>query len=308
MMRVTGPKTAFAAIILCIIASAMSCAAPDIPPSAQTKTLDSWAERCTAWDDWDKPGPPYQVYGDTYYVGTCGITAVLITSGSGHILIDGGTETGADLIAANIEALGFSLSDVKLLLHSHEHFDHVAGLARLQKLSGARLLASPEAAPVLRTGKVAENDPQAGMHDPFPAAHVDGLVNDGTALQLGRLTLNPIATPGHTRGALSWQWQSCEDSRCISIVYADSLSPVSSDRYRFSDHLGLVNKYRTGLDKLAALDCTILLTPHPSSSKMWDRLNSPKALIDNQACKAYSASISKRLDKRIANEKETPSN
>lgn len=80
-------------------------------------------------------------------------------------------------------------------------------------------------------------------------------------MKLGKLKLAPIATPGHTPGALTWQWQSCEDNHCLSLVYADSLSPLSSDDYRFIDDPTYVGAYHAGLDKLAALGCAILLTP-----------------------------------------------
>lgn len=262
-----------------------------------------WVERCADWDEWDKPGPPFRVHGNSYYVGTCGISAILITGNAGHVLIDGGTEAGADMIAANIEALGFSLEDVKLLVHSHEHFDHVAGLARLQQLSGARLLASPEAAPVLRTGVAADADPQAGMHEAFPAARVDGIVRQGETVKLGELILKPIATPGHTPGALTWQWQSCEKHDCMSIVYADSLSPVSSDNYRFSDHPAYLDAYRAALGKLAQLDCDILLTPHPSASDMRGRLLTPEGLVDQNACRTFADGVMAKIEKRITDER-----
>lgn len=261
-----------------------------------------WVDTCVDWDDWDKPSPPFRIYGNSYYVGTCGITAILITGSDGHILIDSGTEAGADVVVENIRGLGFSLRDVKLLLHSHEHFDHVAGFAKLQELSDARLLASPEAAPVLRTGITADIDPQAGMHEPFPAARVDGIVRDGQVVNLGNLALTPIATPGHSHGALSWQWRSCEKERCISIVYADSLSPVSSENYHFSDHPDYVDAYQEGVNKIAGLDCEILMAPHPSASHMRDRLSTPEGLINPKGCMAYADNVSTRLNERLNKE------
>jgi len=273
----------------------------DLTPK-QVHPPTEWVDACVDWDDWDKPSPPFRIFGNSYYVGTCGISAILVTSNEGHILIDGGTEVGADVIAANIKTLGFSLNDIKLLLHSHEHFDHVAGLAKLQKLSGARLLASPDAAPVLSTGITADIDPQAGMHEPFPAARVDGLINGGEVVNLGHLALTPIATPGHTHGALSWQWRSCETNRCIFIVYADSLSPISSDSYDFSDSPDYVDAYQDGLRKIARLDCQILIAPHPSASKMRDRLSTPQGLIDPKSCIVYADNVSKQLNKRLIKE------
>lgn len=261
-----------------------------------------WVDACADWDEWDTPGPPFRIHDNSWYVGTCGIAAILVTGDAGHILIDGGTAAGPDLIAANIGALGFRIEDVKILLMSHEHFDHVGGLAELQRRSGATLIASPEAAPVMASGKAAENDPQFGMHDPFPAARVDEVLGDSRTVRLGPLELRAIATPGHTPGALSWRWQSCDDEGCVSIVYADSLAPISSDDYRFSDHPEYVAAFRAGLEHLAELECTILLTPHPSASALRDRLASDTGLVDTGACTRYAASVSKRLDARLAEE------
>jgi len=272
------------------------------PVTVSSPPPADWVNSCNDWDDWDKAGPPYRIYGNSYYVGTCGISAILITGDSGHILIDGATEAGATVIAANIDRLGFSMRDVKLLLQSHEHFDHVAGLAQLQQQSGAKLLASPEAAPVLTSGVVAAADPQAGMHQPFAAVRVDGLVTAGEPVRLGKLSLLPVATPGHTPGALSWQWTSCEAGQCQVLVYADSLSPVSSDSYRFSEHLTYLNAYRASLNKLAALDCQILLTPHPSASNMRTRLQSSAGLTDTQGCVVYANGITQRLEQRLTKE------
>jgi metallo-beta-lactamase class B len=104
-----------------------------------------WAAACKDWDEWDKPAPPVRIHANTYLVGTCGISAILITGDDGHVLIDSGTEAGAELVAANIRQLGFKLGDIRYLLISHEHIDHVGGIARLQQLTGATLVSSAPA-------------------------------------------------------------------------------------------------------------------------------------------------------------------
>src|SRR5690348_9439212 len=108
-----------------------------------------FGSRCKEWDSWDKPAPPVRIFGNTYLVGTCGISSILITDPAGDILIDGGTEQDADLIAANIEKLGFRLTDIKYLLNSHAHFDHAVGLAKLQLVTGAEVVATPASARAL---------------------------------------------------------------------------------------------------------------------------------------------------------------
>jgi metallo-beta-lactamase class B len=261
----------------------------------------AFAAACKDNDDWDKPAPPVRIHANTYLVGTCGISSILITGSDGHVLIDGGTEAGANLIAANIRSLGFRLTDIKYLLSSHEHFDHVGGIARLQRLTGARVIASPTAARVLATGAAGAGDPQAGMDKPFPAARVDRIVENGDTVRTRDLLLSAAATPGHTPGALTWHWVSCEAGVCRTIVYADSLTPVSRDDYRFGAHPDYVAAYRASIARVAALDCDILLTPHPSASDMVRRL--ARAQMENEnACRDYAASLTRQLDARLAKE------
>jgi metallo-beta-lactamase class B len=260
---------------------------------------------CKGSDDWEKPAPPVRIFGNTYYVGTCGISSILITSAQGDILIDSGTEADADLIANNIRELGFRLSDVKYLLNSHEHFDHVGGMARLQQLTGAQLLASPAAAKVLRTGVASADDPQSGLSKPFPGARVDRIIQDGEMVRLGDTILTAVSTPGHTPGALTWRWGACDGGRCRQIVYADSLTPVSRDNYRFSDHPAYLQAYRASIAKIAALDCDILITPHPSASGLPDRFALRAPLEDRNACRNYAASLTEQLDERLAKEAST---
>lgn len=262
-----------------------------------------WALECKDHEEeWDKPAPPVRIHGNTYYVGTCGISAILVTGSAGHVLIDGGTERGADLIAANIREIGFRVSDIRFILTSHEHLDHAGGIAKLQRMSGATLVTSAAAAKVFNSGVPSADDPQYGLIKGFPPAAVGRTVGDGDEVRLGDLMLQAIATPGHTAGALSWRWVSCDGGVCRAIVYADSLTPVSSDSYRFTDHPELVAAFRASIAKIADSPCDVLVTPHPSASGLLARFALGKTLLDEQACRAYAADRTKALDERLAKE------
>ena len=304
-------------ILICAVFLLSGCAEKRIEagPANTVKTADAqvsfgggadFLAVCEPWDDWDKPASPFRIYGETYYVGTCGITAILVAGDAGHTLIDGGPNNGGPLVAANIDALGFNIADVKIILHTHEHYDHVGGLAYLQARSGARVVASERAAPVLSSGETAMDDPQFGTHDPFAPVEVRETIRDGEAVTLGKLKLTAIETPGHTPGALSWSWRDCADGGCKTIVYMDSLSPVSADDYRFSDHPEYLAAYRAGLQKLAAAPCDIALTPHPAASGMFERLADANGLIDRDQCRLYAEKISVALDARLEMEVRAP--
>ena len=273
---------------------------PERAPIAQSGP--AWAKACGTSTDWNQPAPPVRIHANTYLVGTCGISSILITGSQGHVLIDGGTEQGADLIAENIAALGFRMTDIRFILISHEHHDHVGGLARLQQLSGATVVTSAAAKTVLESGQPSRDDPQFGSVKAFPPVRIERVIADGQALLVGDIYMTPMTTPGHTAGATSWRWEACAGAVCRTIVYADSLSPISSDAYRFSVHPAALAAYRASLAKIAASRCEILLTPHPSASNMKDRMTGAAPLFDPQGCTDYAAKLGKMLDERLAKE------
>lgn len=283
--------------LLSTAATSQSRAAlPKGPPIKQFTTA------CQGKDGWSDPAPPARVFGNVYHVGTCGITALLVASDEGHVLIDTGPANAAPQIAANITALGFKLGDVKWIVSSHEHHDHVGGVAELKRLTGAQLASSTLARSALESGKTDWRDPQAGSIEGFPGTKVDRVLKDGEHLILGPIDLTIHTTPGHAPGSTTWSWRSCEGRDCRSIVYADSTSAVSGDHYRFSRQPVYVSAFRRSLDKIAALDCDILITPHPGASAFHERLAGTKPLVDPQACRRYAATAGQALEKRLAEE------
>jgi len=284
-----------------------AAAAPQGPAEGFTAgaSQQAWLEACEGSRDWDGPGPPFRIHGDSYWVGTCGIAAILVAGEEGHVLIDSGTVAGGQVVARNIEALGYALEDVEILLHTQEHFDHVAGIGELQRRTGARLLASAKATEVFETGETHPDDPQAGLHEPFPTARVDGLVTEGQAVRLGDRTLVPIATPGHSAGALSWQWSECADGRCLTLLYSDGLGPISADDYRFSEHPAYLDAFRASIHKVRDARCDIFLTPHPAASAIPERIENGTRLIDPRECARFAGDIEAMLERRLAREAES---
>ena len=260
---------------------------------------------------WNQPQKPFQVYGNTYYVGTKGLSSILISSPKGHVLIDGALPESASIIAANIRALGFRIEDVKLILNTHVHFDHAGGIAELQKLSGAKVAASAASAKVLRSGEVDKDDPQyGGLPRIDPIADVT-VFKDGEKLKVGEVTVTAHLTPGHTPGGTSWTWKSCEGQSCLNIVYGDSLNPISAPGYLYTDskrNPNGVKQLETSYLTFGSFACDILLAPHPELVDLLGKLAkreqgaSPNPFIDAHACEAYAQASRESLTKRIATE------
>lgn len=276
-----------------------------------TIRVDYPVSKCANCATWNAPQKPFRIFGNTYYVGTHGLSSILITSPRGHVLIDGALAMSAPIIADHIRALGFNLRDVKLILNSHAHSDHAGGIAELQRLTGARVAAMPWSAHVIERGESDAQDPQFGIGNPYPPAHDVQLLHDGEVVRVGPLALTAHATPGHTPGGTSWTWRSCEAKRCLDILYADSQTPVSADNFYFTHNTTYPTAeadFARGLATLESLRCDILLTPHPDASSLFDRIaardaGKASALVDAGLCKRFVADARNAVAQRMARER-----
>ncbi|TXC72272.1 subclass B3 metallo-beta-lactamase [Sphingomonas ginsenosidivorax] len=289
-----------AGLAACLLATHATAAKE--PAAPRPASFPEHERQCRGKDGWSDPAPPVRIFANVYDVGTCGIVALLVTGPRGHVLIDAATAEAVPPIARNITRLGFRLRDVKLLLSSHEHVDHADGLRGMQRLTGATMVATAAARGVLESGAPAVDDPQRGGLPPFAGVRVGRLVRDGEMVTLGPVRLTAHTTPGHSPGGTSWTWRSCDAGVCRAMVYADSLSAISADGYRFTDHPAYVATFRTTLAKVAALPCDILVTPHPGASDLYARLAGTTPLVDRRGCAAYAAAAGAKLDKRLADE------
>ena len=269
------------------------------------------AASCANCVEWNKAESPFRIFGNTYYVGTHGLSSVLITSPAGHVLIDGDLPESAALIADSIRSLGFRLEDVKLIVNSHVHFDHAGGIAELQRRSGARVVASQWSADVLRKGGVGKGDPQYGTLPPIAAVKNVSVFLDGESLQVGEITITPHLTPGHTPGGTSWTWKSCKDAVCYDMIYADSLNPISAPGFRFTksrQYPQAIEDFEKSFAFFEATPCDVLITAHPEVAGLWDRLAQrekgvkPDPLVDSGACRKLAESGREKLRQRMASE------
>ena len=252
---------------------------------------------------WDAPQTPFRIYGNTWYVGPHGLSSILIDTGHGLAVFDGDLPESAPLIEAHIRALGFHVRDVKWILNSHAHIDHAGGIAALQRASGAQVLASAAGAHELELGGADTADPLYGSVPYYtPLRHVR-VVGNGESVRLGNVAITAHYTPGHTPGSTAWTWTSCEHTRCLHMVYADSLTPVTGPRFRFSDRPRYLAAFRRSIATVAELPCDILMTPHPDASGFWERVAQGR-VMERSACRRYAAAAAEELNARVAQERK----
>jgi metallo-beta-lactamase class B len=302
-MRVHG------AVLMILLVPGASAAGRSALKADRSKECDSCA-------GWNAAHEPFRVFGNTYYVGVAGLSSVLIASDKGHILVDGGLPQSAPLIDASIRKLGFRTEDVHLIVNSHAHYDHAGGVASLLRVSGAIVAASASGARAIEAGEPPADDPQYAFGkeaNRFPPVERVKVVADGETLRVGNLAITAHLTPGHTPGSTTWTWRSCEGPRCLEIVYADSLNPVSAPGFRFTGdatHPSITGIFRHSISTVGSLPCEILLAVHPSFAGMDDKLKRRREqpisepFVDPTACRDYAADAARRLDERIAEEEK----
>ena len=177
--------------------------------------------------DWSRPTEPFRIVGNVYWVGTHDLSSYLITSPDGHIVINTGLPDSVSQIRANIERLGFRVADVKILTATHAHWDHVAGLAALKRMTGARVYMSAPDADVLESGGKADfrwgKDPETW----FDPVTVDRRLADGETISLGANALAVHIHAGHTKGASSFTFTVRDGARDyrVGIINLGSINP-----------------------------------------------------------------------------------
>ena len=210
---------------------------------------------------WTRPQAPFPIAGPITYVGSEGIAAYLIKTRAGAILIDGTLAENAGMIEHNIIAAGVRPRDVKLILVTHAHFDHAAGVAALKRATGARVVAGARDVPALETGTPPGETSYGVIR--FPPVHVDRGVRDGDKVTLATTTLTARATPGHTPGCTTWTMQIPAKPRPLDVVFPCSVSVAGNRLIGNRAYPGIVADYRRSIAMLGTLHADIVLPSHP---------------------------------------------
>lgn len=222
---------------------------------------------------WNAPVPPRHLVGNIYYVGAMGVSSFLITTPEGHVLLDTGLPATAPQIERGVVELGFKLADIKLILSSHAHFDHTGSHATLQRLTGAKIVASAEDARVLESGGAADFIPFPKDLAAYEPVKADRIVRDGDTVEIGGVTLTANITPGHTRGATTWTMDVEDGGRSYRVVFFSSASINSGTRLTGPDaaYPNIADDLAATLARFKAMRCDLFFAPHGGQFAMGEK-------------------------------------
>lgn len=266
--------------------------------AAQSAAAQSASERGA----WNTPVEPFVIAGNVNYVGVEGVSAFLITTPDGLILIDGGLPESAPLILDSIRRLGFDPADVKILLNTHAHFDHAGGLAALKAATGAQFIAGEGDRRALESGR---HVGLANYEGRFPAVHVDRVVRDGDTVELGGTVLTARVTPGHTAGCTSWSLPVVQGGETLTALFFCSATVAGATLVDNTEYPSIVSDFRATFDRLDAMPVDILLANHPGVSDLFERRQRQQAgdaaaFVDRAALPALSRELRAAFEANLA--------
>jgi metallo-beta-lactamase class B len=273
----------------CLLLSACGIARAVEPVLPQGKAYESP-------DAWRQPVAPVRIADHTWQIGTAGITALLVKTDDGALLIDGGLPQAADMLLAHMRALGIAPDTLKFILSSHAHGDHAGPIAAIKRATGAQVLNNAESAVLMANG--GSDDIHFGDAILYPPVQTDRILHDGEVVVLGDLRLTAHFIPGHTPGSIAWTWDDTRDGKTLHVAYVDSLTAPGYQLIDNPRYPRIADDFHRGFASVRALPCDLLVTPHADASG-WNFANAANPHPTPMTCKAYADAAEGKLHTQL---------
>ena len=250
--------------------------------------------------EFNKPFPAHKVIGHVYYVGSEQLASYLITTPDGHVLINSSFETTVPVIRAAVEKLGFKFTDIKILLGSHAHGDHMEGDALVKELTKAQVMAMEQDVPALRTMR------PGGKEHP-----IDRVLHDGDEVKLGGATLVAHKTAGHTKGCTTWTLRAQEAGKTYDVLISCSIG-VNPGYVLVNnkDYPGIADDYVRSFKVMRSLPVDVFLGAHGSFYNLTEKYSrlekggGPNPFVDPEGFKQYVDRSEKTFLARLAEQQK----
>jgi metallo-beta-lactamase class B len=279
-------RSCFPLCLLLGIAVTATAAEPVLPQGQGYQSPEAWRQVVA----------PVRIADHTWQIGTAGITALLIKTDAGAVLIDGGLPQASDMLLAHVRALGLAPGEVKFLLNSHAHGDHAGPVAALKRATGAQVVNNAESAVLMAAG--GSHDIHFGDDILYPPVQTDRVLHDGEVVELGTLRLTAHFIPGHTPGSIAWTWDDTFDGKTQHIAYVDSLTAPGYQLVGNPRYPHIVDDFRRSFATVRALPCDVLLTPHADASG-WNFADAAHPHTRPMRCKEYADTAARRLQAQL---------
>jgi metallo-beta-lactamase class B len=257
---------------------------------------------------WSKPYEPFRVAGNVYYVGTYDLGCYLITTPKGHVLINSGLKESAPLIRKSVEALGFKFTDIKILLTTQGHYDHVAALAEIKKITGAKMMVHEGDAQVLADG--GHSDFVFGKNEAasFAPIKVDRVLHDRDTIQIGGTSILVLHHPGHTKGSSSYLLDVKDEKRSWKVLIVNMPSILTETKLTGMPAYPNVGKdYQYTFESLKKLQFDLWVASHAGQFKMHDKRKpgdpyNPEVFVDRKGYDDLVNSLESTYNRRLKSE------
>jgi metallo-beta-lactamase class B len=261
--------------------------------------------------DWTRPFAPFRMIGNVYWVGSYDLATYLITSPQGHILVNTGVGDTAKQIKAGVEQLGFSMTDVRFITVTHGHFDHVAGVAELKRMTGATVAVTEQEATLLESGGKTDFRFGTTPGAQFEPVKVDRRLKAGEKITVGKTELTVHHHPGHTKGATSFTFDVPDAGRTYRVVIANmgSINPgvtVSG----MPNYPGITQDYARTFREQKAMQIDVWLASHAGQFNMHGKYKpgapyDPNRFVDPKGFLAAVERLEKAYLTQLAQEQKS---
>lgn len=255
-------------------------------------------------EEWTKPYQPFRIAGNLYYVGTYDLACYLITTTQGNILINTGLAASAVQIKSNIEALGFTFADTKILLTTQAHYDHMGAMAAIKKMTGAEMMVDEKDAAVLKDGGSSDYA-LGGRGSSYQPVTPGRLLHDGDSITLGNMQLVMLHHPGHTKGSCSFLFTVKDEKRSYKVLIANMPTIVTEKPFEaITAYPEIANDYAYTLKAMKNISFDIWLASHASQFNLHDKHKpgdayNPAAFIDQPGYDAELKDLQKEYDDKM---------
>jgi metallo-beta-lactamase class B len=256
-------------------------------------------------ESWTRDYEPFRIAGNLYYVGSYDLACYLITTPQGHILINTGLGGSETMIRSHVEKLGFKFTDIKILLATHAHFDHVGAMAAIKKMTGAKFMIEEKDAPVMADGGNSDFI-FGGKGSYFKIVRADRLLHDHDMIKLGGMQILVLHHPGHTKGACSFLFDVKDETRSYRVLVVNMPSILDETKFPGMPSYPEVGKdYAYTFDHMKKLSFDLWLSSHASQFGLHEKRKPgdgyrPGAFADRKGYDALVADLEKTFRQKMA--------